>query len=394
MTEFGVFAVLASLGFIGYAYIGYPLLLRAVTAVRGSYRPPPATSDGWPGVSITVPMYNEEDEAAALVESLLALDYPPDRRQIVIVSDASTDRTDEIVAGYADRGVELVRQSVRGGKTAAENAASRLLRSEIVVNTDASVRVRPDALKRLVAPFADPSVGLTTGRDVSVARVDGDGNVGESGYVGYEMWIRDLETGLGGIVGASGSLYAIRQHLHRIPVPESLSRDFSAALKCEEHGLRAISVPEAVCIVPRTPSLHREYRRKVRTMTRGMQTLLHRRALLNPFRHGLFAWKLFSHKVCRWAAPWAALLGFVGLVLLAPAHGWARLLVLAGSIVASLGAVGWYLGDGRPLPGWIQVPAFVLVGNVAAMHAAIRAVAGIGDPTWEPTRRGSEGKAG
>src|SRR5690606_27846349 len=128
-----------------------------------------------------------------------------------------------------------------------------------------------------------------------------------SGYVGYEMWIRDLETRVAGIIGSSGCYYAIRPELHRLPLPEALSRDFSSALHAREHGYRAVSVPQATCAVPRGTSLKKEYRRKVRTITRGMQTLWYKRHLLDPVRYGSFAWMLWSHKICRWMLPWAAL---------------------------------------------------------------------------------------
>jgi cellulose synthase/poly-beta-1,6-N-acetylglucosamine synthase-like glycosyltransferase len=341
----------------------------------------------WPVVSISISLYNEERQAEGLLESLMALDYPIDRRQIVIVSDGSTDGTDAIVQRYADRGVELVRRSVRSGKTAAENAAAPLIRGGIVVNTDASIRILPDALRPLISAFSDPEVGLASGRDISVSRTDEPVNVGESGYVGYEMWIRDLETAVHGIVGASGCLYAIRRDLHQIPVREHLSRDFAAALKCQENGYRAVSVREAACLVPRTASLRKEYGRKVRTFTRGMQTLFDRRGLLNPITHGVFSWMLFSHKVCRWAVPWGLFLGTIGLLALAPGYGWAATLVGVGATVAALAAAGWVLGDGRPLPFFLQLPAFAVAGNIAAMHALLRALWGRQDATWEPTRR-------
>src|SRR5690606_9975516 len=144
--------------------------------------------------------------------------------------------------------------------------------------------IRPDALKRLVEQFTDPTVGLASGRDISVSRLDDDTNLGESGYVGYEMGIRRLETRLSGIVGASGCFYAIRAHLHRVPLPTALSRDFASAMITREHGYRAVSVDDATCLVPRSGSLGREYRRKVRTMTRGMRTLWFKRHLMNPMR--------------------------------------------------------------------------------------------------------------
>jgi cellulose synthase/poly-beta-1,6-N-acetylglucosamine synthase-like glycosyltransferase len=387
MTLFGAAAVVFATAFVAYTYLGYPLALKILSALGRGKGLPQASPESWPDVTITVSLYNEESQAEGLLESLAALDYPPDKRQILIVSDGSTDRTDEMVSRYLDRGVEFLRIPERGGKTAAENAASDCIRAEIVVNTDASTRILPDALKPLVAALSDPSVGLASGRDLSVSRTDEPANLGESGYVGYEMWIRDLETEVSGIVGASGCFYAIRTHLHKIPVAPHLSRDFAAALKCRENGYRAVSVPRAVCLVPRTSSLRREYGRKVRTMTRGMTTLLDRRALLNPIRHGAFAWMLFSHKVCRWGVPWVALMGAVGVTLLAPEFPVLWGVLAAGVLGVALGAVGWRLGDGRPLPKLLQVPAFGLVGNVAAMHAALRALGGRRDAIWEPTRR-------
>src|SRR5439155_1364987 len=170
--------------------------------------------------------------------------------QIVVVSDASTDATDDIVTRYAARGVELLRLPRRAGKTAAENAARSVLKGDIIVNTDASVRIHPQAIRALVVALRDPTVGVASGRDVSIARLDGAANRGEGTYVGYEMWVRDLETRVWGIVGASGCLYAIRAELHRQFVPEDLSRDFAAALTARHHGLRAVSVPGAICFVP------------------------------------------------------------------------------------------------------------------------------------------------
>lgn len=385
-TSLGIGLVVAA-GCIGaYAYAGYPLLLRMATRGR---RPRIASEDPelWPSISIVVAMYNEEEQARGLIESLLALEYPEERRQILVVSDGSTDRTEEIVGGFANRGVELLCLPERGGKTAAENAAASRIRGEIVVNTDASTRISPGALKPLIATFSDSRVGLASGRDVSVSRTDRPANVGESGYVGYEMWVRDLETALRGIVGASGCFYAIRAELHRVPEPPHLSRDFAAALKCEEAGLRAVSVREATCLVPRTTSLKREYRRKVRTFTRGMETLLYRRKLLDPFRDPVYAWMLFSHKVVRWAVPWAAALGAIGLVFLAVQFDWALALLALGLVGLILGGLGWALGDGRRLPKIVEIPAFALAGNVAAIHALIRVLKGQRDAVWEPTRR-------
>jgi cellulose synthase/poly-beta-1,6-N-acetylglucosamine synthase-like glycosyltransferase len=368
-----------------YSYVGYPLLLR-IMARRAAPRVA-AEPDVWPMISITVPVYNEESQIRGLIESLLALDYPADRRQILIVSDASTDRTDQIVAEFADRGIEFLRMPVRGGKTAAENAAGNLLRGEIVINTDASIRIHPRAIKPLIARFADPTVGAASGRDVSVSGSISDTNVGEAGYVGYEMGIRALETRIAGIVGASGCFYAIRSELHAHPLPDALSRDFAAALITRQHGLRTVSVDESLCFVPRTESFQREYRRKVRTIMRGMETLAHLRFMLNPRSYGVFSWMLISHKICRWLVPWAALAGMVGLAILAASNTWALVLLLV--MIASMlaGVAAWFLDRKHALPRWLALPAFAWAGNLAAFHAAIKAIAGDTNPTWEPTRR-------
>ncbi len=388
MPEAAFILVLFCMGLAAYTYFVYPLLLMA----WASFRPAPGVRPGavggeWPHVSISVPMYNEEDQARGLIESLLAIDYPEDRRQILVISDASDDATDDIVREYANRGVELLRMPERGGKTKAENAAAEHLRGEIFVNTDASIRIRRDALKPLVAVFADPDVGCASGRDVSVGSEVATGNAGEGGYVGYEMWIRDLETRAGGIIGASGCFYAIRPALHRLPLPDALSRDFAAALHTHEYGFRAVSVPAAVCFVPRAPKLRKEYRRKVRTITRGMKTLWHKRALLNPVRHGVFAWKLISHKVCRWALPWAALAAFAALGVLAPTHPLAMGAFTLGWVPLALAGIGWILAERPQVPRVFAIPAYLLVGNLAAAHALVRAVNGQHDALWEPTRR-------
>jgi cellulose synthase/poly-beta-1,6-N-acetylglucosamine synthase-like glycosyltransferase len=376
----------ASVALVLYAYAGYPALLWLLAKVRPAQAPPPPGGD-WPLVSFSLPAYNEEASIAATLERILAVDYPADRRQVLVVSDASTDRTDEIARGFASRGVELLRMPERKGKTAAENAAGPHLRGEIVVNTDASVRIHPDGLKPLIRQFADPKVGLASGRDVSTARVERDVNVGESGYVGYEMWVRDLETRVGSIVGASGCFYAIRRALHMTLVPEALSRDFAAALIAREHGLRAVSVSEAVCFVPRISSIRREYRRKVRTMTRGLETLWFKRHLLNPLSQGVFAWSLLSHKLLRWLVPWAFAVAGLSLLALAPREVWAALALAAGLAVLALGAVGWSWPEDRPSPRLTSVCAYFVSGMVAAIMAWVKALSGEMNPVWEPTRR-------
>lgn len=368
-----------------YAYAAYPLVLWLIAARS---KPPRIRADTtMPVVSIVVPAFNEEHQIGGALDALLAQDYPAARMQIVVVSDASTDATDRIVGAYSTRGVELLRMPERGGKTKGENAASALLRGEIVVNTDSSIRLHPAAIRELVMSMQDPGVGVASGRDVSTIAGRHAANATEAGYVGYEMWVRRLETRSGGIVGASGSCYAIRAHLHRIAVRGDLSRDFAAALTARLNGFRAVSVDEAICFVPRTGSLQREFRRKVRTISRGINTLHAHGSLLNPGRHGLFAWKLFSHKICRWLVPVTIPLAVVGLALLAFQNRAALGVFLTGMVFLGLALAGAVWPEGRKLPRMVSSAAFVASANLAVLYALGRFLSRRNDAVWEPTRR-------
>lgn len=380
-------AFVAALALGLYTYVGYPLAL-VIWGALGRRRPRRPAERALPFITVAIAVHNGVTEIGAALDAILAADYPPERRQVLVVSDASTDGTDAVVRGYANRGVELVRLPRRRGKTGAENAARAQIRGTIVVNTDAGVRIEPQALRRLVLALADPDVGVASGRDVSVADPAATTS-GERGYVGYEMWVRDLETRGGGIVGASGCLYGIRTSLHDRVVPENLSRDFSAALAARRNGFRAVSVPEAVCFVPRTGSLREEYRRKVRTIARGIATLAWERRALNPLRSPAFAWMVFSHKICRWLLPAAGVVGVLALLTLTVTTGsgiaWTALAVVGA--VCLLAAIGWRWPAGRPLPRWVAWPAYVVWGNVAVLHAVVRVLRGQTMAMWEPTRR-------
>jgi cellulose synthase/poly-beta-1,6-N-acetylglucosamine synthase-like glycosyltransferase len=385
VTTVSLALLLAPVVLIGVAYAGYPLLLALISVFR---RRPPRFSDptDWPAISLTVPAHNEEASIRETLESLLRLQYPADRRQIVVISDASTDDTDAIVRSYADRGVELLRLPERRGKTAAENAAGAIVRGDIVVNIDASVRVHGASLKKLVRVFQDPTVGVASGRDVSTGGNRLQSTRGESGYVGFEMWVRSLETRLDSIVGASGCFYGIRRSLYDSRFPEQLSRDFASALVAKEHGLRAVSVDDAVCEVPRSSLLRFELQRKTRTMARGLQTLWYKRHLMNPFRYGGFALMLIGHKLCRWLVYPLLPGALVGLVLLSfDFRAAAGLLVLTGIAIA-LG-VASMLWRGRRAPAVLAIPGFILAANLAGVLAWKRVLRRERMPIWEPTRR-------
>ena len=368
-----------------YAYFLYPGML-ALLAPRARQEPV-AADEEWPELTITLPAYNEEASIARTLDRLLELDYPVHRRHILVVSDASSDRTDEIVRSYADRDVALLRLPKRSGKTAAENAAGPHLRGELVVNTDATTRLAPGSLKALVSAFRDPRVGAASGRDVSVGGTEADVNRGEHGYVGYEMWVRSLETRLGSIVGVSGCFYAIRRSLYDETFPATLSRDFGTALWVTRRGYRVVSVPRALCMVPRAVSLRSEFRRKIRTMHRGLETLWHFRSLMNPFRYGRFAVMLISHKLCRWLVPLTAPAALLGMGLLALESAVAATVLAAGALGIILGAIAFAWPRDRRLPSALAFPGFIVASMLAGILAWTEVFGRSGEAVWEPTRR-------
>jgi Glycosyl transferase family 2 len=370
-----------------YAYVVYPALVWCVAAVRPRNGLPADRSDEWPTVTITVPVYNAVGSVAATLERLLAVDYPRDKLQLLVMSDASDDGTDDVVREFAARGVELMSAPVRRGKTAAENAAVAAARGEIVVNIDATVVVPRASLKHLIRAFADPTVGVASGRDLSVDAA-GNGAGAESGYTNYEMIVRDFETRAGSIVGASGCFYGIRKRIRKSALPPGLSWDFASTLVAREQGFRSVSVAEALCIVPRTPQIRLELNRKSRTMARGLSTLFHFRGLMNPLAYGGFALMLVSHKLFRWIPYLLAPASIVALAFLASRGGLPAVLFAIVALGILMGALAIrYGGSVRFKP--MVFAGFVVAAMAAGFLAWLDAIRGTRVVIWDPTPRAS-----
>lgn len=369
-----------------YAFGIYPAVVWLWSRLRPPFALAPAPSE-WPMLTILIVAYNEERRLRRTIETALAVDYPADKLDVLVVSDASSDGTDELVRGYGDSRVRLLRQPERRGKPAGENASGAHVKGEYVVSIDASILIPRDSLKPLVRALLVPGVGLASGRDISVGDEAREGNKAESSYVGLEMTLRAHETRVHSIVGASGCFYAARRDLHALPLPEHLSRDFAAASVARRHGYRAVSVDDATCLVPRTPTLKAELRRKSRTMGRGLGTLLYLKAMLNPFRYGSYAFMMAGHKLARWLL-FPALLGWmVGPLLLARSAPVTLVLLagmVAGLVLARL-TLTW--PDGKRLPRMVAFPGYIFVSIVAGWMAWLHLLKGEKLATWEPTIR-------
>jgi hypothetical protein len=294
-----------------YSYFFYPLVLLLLPRWR-TVEPTVPTQP--PFISVIIAARNEARGIRAKLQQTLGLNYPRDRLEILVASDASDDDTDQIVAGFADQGVRLARNDNRGGKEAAQANAIRHTRGDVLVFTDCATRLDIDALQRIAAHFWDPDIGAVSSTDKLIPAEGGSS--GEGAYVRFEMWLRSLESARAGLVGLSGSLFAVRREVAQV-WPTHVPSDATAALRTARIGLHAIADPLLLGHYADIQNPAREYQRKVRTVLRGMAAVSHNRALLNPLAFPAFAAQLWGHKVMRWLVPWFLLLLFVASSVLA-----------------------------------------------------------------------------
>ena len=364
-----------AVGTVVYTFLGYPLLIGLLT--RCVHRPVRRATIT-PQVTLLIPAYNEASVIAHKIENSLALDYPPERLEIVVVTDGSDDGTVDIVAGYGEQGVCLYHQSQRQGKMAAINRVMPLVGGEIVVFSDANAMIEHGALRALVRNFADPSVGGVAGEK----RVLGGG---ESLYWRYESFLKRCDSALSSVMGAAGELFAIRRCLFKPPPPNALIDDFVISLRLVETGWRVVYEPEAVVMEEPSPTLAGERRRRSRIAAGGFQSIRWLPGMLNPVR-GRVAWQYFSHRVLRWAVTPFLLPAIYGLNLLLLGLPFYRLVLLAQTAFYSAALLGYALTQRGMRRGPLHAVFYFCFTNVAALAGFWRYVTGTQPVTWAKAR--------
>jgi cellulose synthase/poly-beta-1,6-N-acetylglucosamine synthase-like glycosyltransferase len=325
----------ASLALVLYTHLGYPLVLRGLVALRRHPTLRPGTWDEPPRVSLIVAAYDEEDSIAAKVANALALDYPRERLELVVASDGSGDAT-------ADRaraaGADLVLDLPRGGKVAAQNAAAERAGGEILAFSDANSAWSPDALRRLVEPFADPSVGYACGQ---IRFLDPEGDNLEGAYWRYEMAVREMESALAGVTAGNGGIYAVRREAY-LALPPSGSHDLSFPFLLAKRGLRSVYVPWAAAEERMVPTLEGEFARKRRMMV-GLWDIVVREGMLRPRGYPpAYAFEIASHRLLRYATPFLHLLALVAnLALLGESRVYVATLAIQLAILAAAALGRW-----------------------------------------------------
>jgi cellulose synthase/poly-beta-1,6-N-acetylglucosamine synthase-like glycosyltransferase len=327
-------------GLIVYTHVGYPLVLRALVGLRrgavgdrpgmadAGARPDPslipsgrAGAEHMPVISLIVAAYDEEDVIEAKVANALALDYPRERLEVIVASDGSADATVERARAA---GADLVLDLPRGGKVSAQNAGAERASGEILAFSDANCLWAPDALRHLVEPFADPTVGYVCGQ---VRFTDPSGDNLEGAYWRYEMAVREMESALAGVTAGNGGIYAVRRDAY-IPLPPSGSHDLSFPFALAKRGQRSLYAPWARAEEKMVPTLEGEFARKRRMMV-GLWDIVVGEGMLSPRGYSpLYAFELASHRVLRYLTPFLHLVVFAAnLALLG--QGWVYVATLA-----------------------------------------------------------------
>lgn len=377
MTEF-IFWLLALLAV--YSYFLYPLLLMALSRLRGAPSGA-AVSGNNPRLSLIVTAYNESLRIRDKIENSLAIDYPD--LEIIIASDCSSDDTDSIVAEYSNRGVRLVRAGERLGKENAQWCAIQQATGDVLVFSDVATQIPADALRKLAAHFADATVGAVSSEDRFITQ---DGSVaGEGAYVKYEMWLRSKESELAGLVGLSGSFFAARKQVCDQWDIHSPS-DFNTGLNCARAGYRAVTAPDVLGYYKDLSDPQKEYQRKVRTVLRGITAIARHPDVLNPQRYGLFAMQVWSHKIMRWGVPWFLVLLFLLNFRLLGEGAFYTLTFLAQLAFYGL-AMAAHVNAGLKSNAVVRLIYFFVQVNIGIADATVRFFSGRRMTTWQPSAR-------
>ena len=371
-----------SAGALFYTYVGYPLLIAFVSTLRprrvqrGNYAP---------SVTMIITAYNEEVALAAKLENTLALDYPRERLEVIVASDCSTDRTDEIARAFASKGVHVHRQVQRLGKTAAQNAAVAKARGDIILFSDATSLYAPDVLEKILPNFADASVGCVGGRLIYVDPGDTHVGRGAKSYWNYETFLKRHESRACSLIGVSGCLYAVRRSAYQ-PLYHEACSDFIIATKMIEQGLRTIYEPDAVCTEETNQQHDNELRMRVRIIAQTFTDLWRHGAMLNPLRSGLYGIQLLSHKVMRYFVPFFLIALFAASAALSGVSIFYRMFFVAQSIGYLCGALSWLLENLGVRSQILALPHYFMLANVASLIAMIKFLRGERYARWEPIR--------
>jgi cellulose synthase/poly-beta-1,6-N-acetylglucosamine synthase-like glycosyltransferase len=387
MKTAGYACLIAGVLWLGYVYVGYPVLLALLAIIRRVRHR--LEREHTPAISVLISARNEEQDIQWKVAETLSLDYPREQVQVLVASDASDDGTDRILESIDDPRLQTFRMEQRGGKARALNELVKHATGELLFFTDANAHVKPDSLRQMARHFADPRVGCVTGDSFAIPQDEGAAIAqGASIYWAYESTIRALESRLGSVLVCDGAIFCIRRDLYTSVSPE-LANDLELPILIGARRYWVLHEPAAVVWEHETTSQAEEFARRRRICAQGALAMIRLRKSIRGFR----AWQFVSHKALRWLSLVPMSLFLIGSILLSsmPLFG---VTLAAQCAFYILAAAGWRLHRTGRTPGrHFSVPFYVVMGGYGALVGIIDACRGRRFDIWDiPTQ--SRGEAG
>ncbi len=338
-----------------------------------------------PNVTVLITAYNEEKDIRAKLENTLQIDYPKENLEILVASDGSTDKTDEIVREFSARGVKLFHQEGRVGKTVTQNNAVEKTFGEIILFSDATTMYQSDVLNVMLPNFADETVGCVAGKLVYVDSSASGVGQGAKSYWNYETFIKENESRACSLIGASGCLYAVRQSAYQPMYAEACS-DFLICTILYRQGLRSVYEPNAVCFEETNQRTDKEMQMRVRVISQTFTDLWRNREMMNPLKSGFYAIELISHKVLRYAVPVFLIAAFISSAVLIFSSFFYEIVFLLQTAFYFIAFLGWILEKSVGKIGIFAIPHYFVLANLASVLGFYKFLRGERYASWDPIR--------
>lgn len=376
-----------------YTYIGYALLLGLLVKIKAFFspyqKPISLADDALPSVTLVVAAYNESDCIGEKIHNSMTLQYPADKLQFLFVTDGSTDNTNHIVSQYPN--INLQYKSQRSGKIAAVHRIMPLIKTPIVIYTDANTMLNSEAIYNIVRHYNDPKVGAVAGeKRVYSGNSDSASGAGEGFYWSYESLLKKWDSELYSVVGAAGELFSIRTKLYEAVPTDTIIEDFYMTLRIAQQGYRVVYEPEARATELPSASTKEELKRKIRIAAGGWQSVMRLLPLFNIFRYGVLSFQYISHRVLRWTiTPFALLVTFFLNAYLVYNNDTImyKILFIFQSLFYLLALIGYILSKKQIKQKIFFIPFYFCFMNYAVFAGLVRYLKGNQSVVWEKAKR-------
>ncbi len=373
----------------GYTYVGYGVVITLLAALKSKKGDMETGGELFePPVSVIIAAYNEEDYIEKKAENTLGLDYPASKKEIIFVTDGSTDSTPDLLQKVD--GVKVMHKPGRSGKIAAMERAAEQASNPILIFTDANAMLNKEAIRNIVKHYADPRVGAVAG-EKSIMMLDEEdaSGAGEGIYWKYESYLKKKDFETYSVVGAAGELFSVRKELYEPVEPDTLLDDFIMTLRVAEKGFRVAYAPDAVASERPSASSLDEMTRKVRIAAGGIQSIVRLKSLLNPFKHGMLTFQYVSHRVLRWTiAPLMLPLIFASNFMLHLSQGgFYTILFILQILFYIFSALGYLFESKRVRIKLFFVPYYFSLMNICVYLGAVRYFRGGQSVNWKRAKR-------